>query len=260
MFSGPTASAVPVNPEPVVARAQALGLDLQRVPRHIAFIMDGNGRWAKRQGLARTLGHRAGVKVVRELVEACRAIGVQVMTVYAFSTENWRRPGEEVNFLMRLFDEVIRTELRDLAANGVRMRFIGETTGLAPKLIEIMRDAEAETAANAGLILNVAINYGGRNEILRAVNRLATAVQEGRIAPGSIDAGLFESCLDTAGQPDPDLIVRTGGDSRLSNYLLWQMAYAEIHVTETMWPDFGEAGLFQALLDYQRRDRRFGGV
>jgi undecaprenyl diphosphate synthase len=237
-----------------------MGLDLQRVPRHVAFIMDGNGRWANRQGLARTLGHRAGVKVVRELVETSRAIGVQVMTVYAFSTENWRRPGEEVSFLMRLFEEVIRKELRELSANGVRMRFIGDTDGLAPKLIEIMRDAEAETAANDALILNVAINYGGRSEILRAVNRIADAVRQGSIVPGSVDETLFGSYLDTAGQPDPDLIIRTGGDSRLSNYLLWQMAYSEIYVTETMWPDFGEAGLFQALVDYQRRDRRFGAV
>jgi undecaprenyl diphosphate synthase len=237
-----------------------MGLDLQRVPRHVAFIMDGNGRWANRLGHARTFGHRAGVKVVRELVEACRAIGVQVMTVYAFSTENWRRPGEEVNFLMRLFEEVIRNELRELAANGVRMRFIGDTEGLAPKLIEIMRDAAAETAANDALILNVAINYGGRSEILRAVNRLAEGVRAGTVEPGSIDETLFDSYLDTAGQPDPDLIIRTGGESRLSNYLLWQMAYAEIYVTETMWPDFGEAGLFQALSDFQGRNRRFGAV
>jgi undecaprenyl diphosphate synthase len=249
-----------VHTDPIVARALALGLDLQRLPKHVAFIMDGNGRWASRLGHQRTFGHRAGVKVVRELVETCRAIGVQVMTVYAFSTENWRRPGEEVNFLMRLFQEVIRNELRELASNGVRMRFIGETDGLAPKLIEIMREAEADTAGNGDLILNVAINYGGRSEILRAVNRIAEGVQAGTIVPGSVDDSLFASYLDTAGQPDPDLIVRTGGDSRLSNYLLWQMAYAEIYVTETMWPDFGEAGLFQALADYQGRDRRFGAV
>ncbi len=260
MSSGSPASAVPVHADPIVARALALGLDLQRLPKHVAFIMDGNGRWASRRGHQRTFGHRAGVKVVRELVETCRAIGVQVMTVYAFSTENWRRPGEEVNFLMRLFQEVIRNELRELASNGVRMRFIGETDGLAPKLIEIMRKAEADTAGNTDLILNVAINYGGRSEILRAVNRIAEGVQAGTIAPGTIDGSLFASYLDTAGQPDPDLIVRTGGDSRLSNYLLWQMAYAEIYVTETMWPDFGESGLFLALADYQNRERRFGAV
>jgi undecaprenyl diphosphate synthase len=165
-----------------------------------------------------------------------------------------------VNFLMRLFEEVIRNELRELAANGVRMRFIGDTDGLAPKLVEIMGDAAAETAANDDLILNVAINYGGRREILRAVNRIAEGVQAGTIQPGAIDDALFASHLDTAGQPDPDLIIRTGGESRLSNYLLWQIAYAEIYVTETMWPDFGEAGLFKALSDYQGRDRRFGAV
>ena len=260
MSLGPFLRSEPVVADPIVERALAMGIDLDRVPAHVALIMDGNGRWARQQGKHRTFGHRAGVRVVRDLVKASRAIGMQVVTVYAFSTENWRRPGEEVNFLMCLFEEVIRTELMELATNGVRIRFIGESTGLAPKLQEIMRDAEAQTAANDGLILNVAINYGGRHEILRAVNRLAEAVQAGQLDPGAIDEACFASQLDTAGQPDPDLVIRTGGDSRLSNYLLWQLAYAEIYVTETMWPEFGEEGYFRALVDYQRRERRYGRV
>ncbi|MBC7543819.1 MAG: di-trans,poly-cis-decaprenylcistransferase, partial [Candidatus Sericytochromatia bacterium] len=227
-----------------------MGVDVAQLPRHIAFIMDGNGRWARRQGKNRTYGHRAGVKTVRELVKACRAIGVQVMTVFAFSTENWRRPGDEVNFLMCLFEDVIKNELKELASNSVQIRFIGERSGLSTKLQQIMRDAEIETAANNRLILNVAINYGGRNEILRAVARIAEQARLGQIAPEAIDEALFDSHLDTAGQPDPDLVIRTGGEARLSNYLLWQLAYAEIYVTDTMWPEFGDDGLFRAIVDY----------
>ena len=260
MFSGQFVRTGPVTDDPYVRRALAIGVDLEHVPRHVAFIMDGNGRWARRQGKSRTFGHRAGVKVVRELVKACRSIGVEVMTVFAFSTENWRRPGDEVNFLMSLFEEVIKNELKELASNSVQIRFIGETTGLGSKLQQIMRDAETETASNDKLILNVAINYGGRNEILRAVTRIAEQVKAGDLAPDAIDEALFDRHLDTAGQPDPDLVIRTGGDARLSNYLLWQLAYAEIYVTETMWPEFGDETFFRALVDFQRRERRYGAV
>lgn len=238
----------------------ALGVDLARLPRHVAFIMDGNGRWAKQFGKSRTFGHRAGVKVVRDLVKSCRALGIEVMTVYAFSTENWGRPNDEVTFLMRLFEEVIKKELGELSGNGVQIRFIGDIQALAPKLQEIMRAAEAQTKGNGGLVLNVAINYGGRHEILNAVHRLAEQVKAGTLEPAAIDEQMLSAHLFTAGLPDPDLVIRTSGESRISNYLLWQMAYSEIYITQTLWPDFSDECFYRALVDYQRRDRRYGQV
>lgn len=234
-------------------RGRALGLDLGRLPRHVAFIMDGNGRWATAQGKPRTWGHRAGVKAVKGLVRHARALGIEVVTLYAFSTENWRRTQEEVSFLLGLFDEVVKRECRELADEGVRLKFIGDLTRFPVSLQRTLSWAEAETAANSALLLQIAVNYGGRSEIVQAVNRL---LAEGASAPVSEET--FANALYTGGVPDPDLIVRTSGEMRLSNYLLWQAAYAEIYVTDTLWPDFDQEAFLKALLAFQSRDRRFG--
>lgn len=234
-------------------RGQALGLDLGRLPRHVAFIMDGNGRWATAQGKPRTWGHRAGVKAVKDLVRHAKQLGIEVVTLYAFSTENWRRTQDEVGFLLGLFDEVVKRECRELAEQGVRLKFIGDLSRFPAGLQKTLTWAEAETAANTALFLQIAVNYGGRSEIVHAVNRLLEAG-----APGPVTEEAFADALYTGGVPDPDLIVRTSGEMRLSNYLLWQAAYAEIYVTDTLWPDFDQEALLKALLAYQNRNRRFG--
>lgn len=235
------------------------GLDLQALPQHVAFIMDGNRRWAKRRLLGSLQGHRAGVETVRELVRMCRDLGIPYLTLYAFSTENWRRSTEEVSFLMSLFEEVIAKELMALGGNGVRLRFLGHLAGLSPALQRRIAEAEAATAANSALTLSIAINYGGRQEIVAAAQALARRVQEGALEPSAIDEAAFAGALYTRGLPDPDLLVRTSGESRVSNYLLWQIAYSEIHFTDVLWPDFRHAEFLAALLSYQGRERRFGG-
>jgi undecaprenyl diphosphate synthase len=231
-------------------------LDADRLPGHIAIIMDGNGRWARKRRLPRAVGHRSGIKSVRETVEVCAQLGVEMLTLYAFSQENWKRPADEVTTLMRLLSEFVRKELNELAENNIRLNVIGRLEDLTPEVRDDIARALDATAANTGMVLCVALSYGGRTEIVDACR----AVIESGIAPAELDAAEFERHLYTAGQPDPDLLIRTSGELRVSNFLLWQIAYSEIWVTDTLWPDFRRKQLFEALLDYQQRDRRFGGL
>ena len=232
------------------------GLDLSRLPRHIAVIMDGNGRWARQRRLPRVAGHRAGIDAVRDTVESSARLGLEVLTLYAFSQENWKRPRAEVDTLMGLLQEYLRKEIHTLVENGIRFRVIGRMSDLAGSVQAELRRAMDITAGNGGLVFNIALSYGGRAEIVdacRAVVRDGIAAEE--LAEEHLAARLY-----TAGQPDPDLLIRTSGEMRVSNFLLWQIAYAEIWVTQTLWPDFRRRHLFEALLDYQGRQRRYGGL
>jgi undecaprenyl diphosphate synthase len=244
----------------VAEEAQTVHPAAERVPRHVAVIMDGNGRWASQRGLPRTAGHREGVNRARELVRACGARGIKVLTLYAFSTENWSRPRDEVSFLMRLFEESLRREIDGLQRHNVRFRVIGQVEQLPENVRKAARRGEAETSANTGLVLNVALNYGGRAELVEAARGLAVRVQAGELSPEAIDAAAFAAELSTAGQPDPDLVIRPSGEQRLSNFLLWQTAYAELYLTTVLWPDFTTAEFERALAAYASRERRFGGV
>ena len=241
---------------------QELPPDLMRdrLPRHVAVIMDGNGRWAKRRALPRIMGHRRGVDVLKELLRTCRDWGVDALTAYAFSTENWGRPMEEVEFLMTLFERVLRQELREMMSENVRIRFAGNLTALPTSLRAQIDRAVEMTSTNTGIQFTVATNYGGRQEIMHAVKAIAAQVQSGQLELGDIDESVFERHLYTNGICDPDLLIRTSGEMRISNFLLWQMAYAEIYVTDTMWPDFDRTQFHAALRDYQSRERRFGKV
>jgi undecaprenyl diphosphate synthase len=232
----------------------------ERLPRHVAVIMDGNGRWAKGRGMPRIMGHRRGVDVLKDLLRCCRDWGVEALTAYAFSTENWGRPNDEVEFLMTLFERVLRRELREMMDEDVCIRFVGNLSVLPSSLqAEIEKSVEA-TRSNKGIKFSVATNYGGRQEILQACRAIAAQVQQGTLQLGDIDESIFERHLYTSGICDPDLLIRTSGEMRVSNFLLWQMAYSEIYVTETLWPDFDRAEFHRALSDYQRRERRFGKV
>jgi undecaprenyl diphosphate synthase len=222
--------------------------------------MDGNGRWAKAKGLPRVVGHRAGVEALKSTLRLCSDWGIGALTAYAFSTENWSRPGDEVNFLMTLFERLLQSELRSLEDEQVRIRFLGDLDGLPEKLQVLIDDATERTAQNTGIHFNVCTNYGGRRELVRAAQRLAKQAASGTIDPEAIDENSFARELFTAGDQDPDLLIRTSGEYRISNFLLWQLAYAEIHVTDVFWPDFNADVLKQALLDYQGRNRRFGGL
>jgi undecaprenyl diphosphate synthase len=226
------------------------------VPRHVGIIMDGNGRWAKRRGLPRLAGHHAGTENVRRITIACADAGVDILTIYAFSTENWRRPAEEVRGLMTLLAQRIDREAAELHRNNVRIRHIGTLDGINPRLAERVRAAVELTRNNSGLVLNVAFNYGSRHEIARAVRRI---VERG-VAAEEITEELIDQHLDTAGLPELDLVIRTGGEMRLSNFLLWQAAYAEYYSTPTCWPDFGREELYAAFAEFGRRTRRFGGL
>jgi undecaprenyl diphosphate synthase len=228
----------------------------EAVPTHVGIIMDGNGRWAKRRGLPRLAGHHAGTENVRRITIACSDVGVQVLTIYAFSTENWRRPPEEVTGLMRLLAQRIDREAAELHRNNVQIRHVGVLDGIQPRLSDRVRAAVELTRANTGLILNVAFNYGARHEIARAVRRM---LAQG-VLPQDVTEELIDQHLDTAGLPDLDLIIRTGGEMRLSNFLLWQAAYAEYYSTPICWPDFGREELLQAFAEFARRVRRFGGL
>ena len=241
---------------------QELPTDLvrERLPRHVAVIMDGNGRWAKRQGLPRIMGHRRGVDALKDLLRCCRDWGVQALTAYAFSTENWGRPLEEVDFLMTLFERVLRQELREMMQENVQIRFVGNLNALPRSLQAEIERSMDETRNNQGIKFTVATNYGGRQEIVEAARAIASKVQEGILQPEEIDEALFERHLYTSGICDPDLLIRTSGEMRLSNFLLWQMAYAEFYVTDTLWPDFDREEFHRALCAYQKRDRRFGKV
>ena len=235
-------------------------LKQERLPKHVAVIMDGNGRWAKRQGLPRIMGHKRGVDALKDLLRCCRDWGVQALTAYAFSTENWGRPLEEVEFLMTLFERVLRKELREMMQEDVQIRFVGNLNALPRSLQAEISRSMADTQNNRGIKFTVATNYGGRQEILAATRAIADQVQQGLVQPDQIDEALFESHLYTAGICDPDLLIRTSGEMRISNFLLWQLAYAEIYITETLWPDFDRSEFHRALCSYQERDRRFGKV
>jgi undecaprenyl diphosphate synthase len=235
-------------------------LDVDRLPQHVAVIMDGNGRWAKRQGLPRIMGHRRGVDALKDLLRCCRDWGVEALTAYAFSTENWGRPLEEVDFLMTLFERVLRQELKEMKAENVRIIFAGNLDALPTSLQAEIERSMLETKDNQGIRFTVATNYGGRQEIVKACRAIATQVQQGLISPDQIDDHLIEQHLYTAGTCDPDLMIRTSGEMRLSNFLLWQSAYSELYVTDTLWPDFDRKAFHQALISYQQRDRRFGKV
>jgi undecaprenyl diphosphate synthase len=228
------------------------------IPRHVAVIMDGNGRWAKNRSLPRHAGHRAGVKSVRKVVETAARYGVQYLTLFAFSSENWRRPEEEVGMLMSLFLEALRREVSELNKNNVRLKFIGELERLDRKLNDKIRGAEDLTADNTGLRLQVAVAYGGRWDIVEAARSVAGKVVSGEIDADAIDEGTFSAELQLGGIPDPDLLIRTGGEQRISNFLLWNLAYAELWFTDVLWPDFGEAEFESALAYYSRRQRRYG--
>jgi len=234
-------------------------LDTSAIPAHLAIIMDGNGRWAAKRGLPRIAGHRAGVKAIRETIAASIELGIKVLTVYSFSSENWSRPAEEVRGLMGLFVEVLERETDSLDRLGVRVRLIGNPEGVPDVTLAAFRRSEVRTAHNDTMTLAVALNYGGRDEITYAARAIAQDVAAGRIAPDAVDEAVFASHLFTHEIPDPDLVIRTSGEMRLSNFLLWQIAYSELWVTSVLWPDFSRHDLLRAVVDYQRRDRRFGG-
>ena len=227
-------------------------------PAHVAIIMDGNGRWAKSRGLPRIAGHRSGAEAVRRTVKAAAELGVAYLTLFGFSSENWRRPADEIDDLMGLLRHYLRGEIAALHSNGVRVRVIGERARLAPDIVTLIDNAEALTRDNGGLRLAIALSYGGRAEIARAARAIAEAVQSGRLAPDAVDESQFARYLLTADMPDPDLVIRTSGEQRISNFLLWQTAYSELVFTQTLWPDFGKADLEKALRDYHGRERRYG--
>jgi undecaprenyl diphosphate synthase len=235
-------------------------LDVERLPSHVAIIMDGNGRWAGRRHLPRIAGHRAGVKAAREVIETCARLHLPCLTLYAFSLENWRRPESEVDFLMRLLREYLKRELPSLQKNNIQMRFIGRHSELPEGVRKDIDEAMRMTAQNTGMKLVVALNYGGRGEIVDAFNALLQQARAADAQDFRADEQTISEHLYTAGLPDPDLLIRTSGEMRVSNFLLWQIAYAEIHVTETLWPDFNRTRLLEALVDYQKRERRYGGL
>ena len=230
------------------------------IPRHVALILDGNGRWAKKRGLPRTMGHKEGCKTVEKTVEVAARLGIQYLTVYGFSTENWKRSAEEVGALMQLFRFYMVRLLKIASENNVRVKMIGDRRRFDQDIIDGIGRLERETKDNTGLTFVIAVNYGGRDEILRAAAKLAADIKAGKLDEGQLSEETFASYLDTAGMPDPDLLIRTSGEIRLSNYLLWQLAYTEIYVTDTLWPDFDQEELEKAILQYNKRERRFGGA
>ena len=235
-------------------------LDKSALPQHLGIIMDGNGRWAKKRSLPRSAGHTAGANNFRTITRYCSRIGIPYLTVYAFSTENWRRPAEEVGALMRLFKQYLEEALRDFMDENIRVIFIGDTSAFSPELRELIARVERESSGKTGMVLNIAMNYGGRAELVHAMRLLAEDVQAGRLSPEAIDEDAISARLYTAGQPDPDLVIRPSGEHRTSNFLLWQSAYAEYVVMDILWPDFKTSDLDRALLEYASRNRRFGGV
>jgi undecaprenyl diphosphate synthase len=249
-----------LNPENLSEKSLMEGIDRTRLPAHTAVIMDGNGRWAGRKGLPRAEGHRKGVEVIREIIEAADDLGIKVLTLYAFSTENWKRPKKEVFALMQLLRHYLRKETGRLNGKNVSIRAIGDLSGIPPSAKrELLKSIEA-TSANSGLILNLAVNYGARSEIIEGVKKMLRDAKEGCLEPETLTREKFENYLYTAGLPDPDLLIRTGNEFRVSNFLLWQIAYTEFWVTPLCWPEFKKADFYAAVADYQRRKRRFGGL
>ncbi|MBW1979741.1 MAG: isoprenyl transferase [Deltaproteobacteria bacterium] len=231
---------------------------LEKLPQHLAIIMDGNGRWAKQRNLTRIEGHRQGAESVRLIVRACRKIGIPVLTLYAFSKENWQRPSLEVQALWQLLRDYLKSELSEMLENGIRLNTLGNIEDLPGRVKRLLRDTMQKTAANKDMILNLALSYSGRDEIVRAARRLATLCSSGQLTAADIREETLSSFLDTGGMPDPDLLIRTSGEYRLSNFMLWQLAYTEIYITPVYWPDFREEQLMEALFDFQQRERRFG--
>ncbi len=230
------------------------------VPAHLAIIMDGNGRWAQKRGLPRAMGHKKGAETVKEITRACGELGIKYLTLYAFSTENWQRPPEEVDTLMGLLRDYLKSDLKEIQENGVRIRFIGERYMLDSDIAGQMEKLEKETAANNKMTLCIALSYGSRQEIIAAARKIAAMAKAGQISPEDIDIKMFSDMLYTRDIPDPDLVLRTSGEQRVSNYLLWQLAYAELFFTPTLWPDFTKAELEAVLTDYSNRERRYGKV
>ncbi|OPY08901.1 MAG: Ditrans,polycis-undecaprenyl-diphosphate synthase ((2E,6E)-farnesyl-diphosphate specific) [Syntrophaceae bacterium PtaB.Bin095] len=233
-------------------------IDPGNLPRHIAIIMDGNGRWAKQHAMGRIAGHKKGADAVRDTVRACREIGVRVLTLYAFSTENWLRPAREVKALMGLLEEYLRSEVQEMLENGIRLAAIGDMEALKEPIRGVLRETIARTSQNREMTLNLALSYGGRDEIVGAVKGIVEDFRKGVLSTPDITPDLFSRYLDTAGLPDPDLLIRTSGEYRISNFLLWQCAYTEFYFTDVLWPDFNRGELFRAIAEYQRRERRFG--
>ena len=236
------------------------GGSVMKIPQHVAIILDGNGRWAKKKKMPRNYGHAQGSKNVERICEAAYKMGIKYLTVYAFSTENWNRPADEVNALMKLLRNYMKTCLKTAEKNRMRVRVIGDKSGLDDEIRNRIEELEKASDKNDGLNFQIAINYGSRDEMLRAMRKMAEDVKEGKVLPEQIDGPLFESYLDTYGIPDPDLLIRTSGELRLSNYLLWQMAYTEFYFTDVLWPDFTKEELEKAILQYNNRDRRYGKV
>ena len=233
---------------------------MSSLPRHVAIIMDGNGRWAQRRGMARVMGHHEGSRTVRRVVEACAERKIEALTLYSFSSENWSRPADEVAALMTLLQEHLRSELPVMLKNGIRFRRLGRREGMPSEVLALLDETERATAHGTGMVLTLALNYGARAEIVDAVRAIATEVRQGRLDPANIEESTIDAHLGTAGLPDPDLLIRTAGQMRVSNFLLWQISYAELHVTETLWPDFGIEDLDRAFRDFAGRQRTYGGL
>ena len=250
----------PVRSMPAKVSMNVDGLDMDNIPQHVAIIMDGNGRWAKARGKSRTQGHKVGAETLKTIVRAADTLGIKAITAYAFSTENWKRPVTEVHFIMELLSRYLTSEIEEFKENNVQVRFMGSREGLPDIVIEKMDHAIEETKNDTGIILNLAINYGGQAEILHAVKSIAQQVADGTLKVEDIDAPVFENNLYSKGLPAPDLLIRTGGDLRVSNFLLWQIAYSEIWTTQVFWPDFTPDMLVEAIKMYQKRERRFGGL
>ena len=230
------------------------------LPEHIGIIMDGNGRWAKKRGLPRSAGHTAGAQTFRKIARYCSDIGIRYLTVYAFSTENWRRPKDEIDALMKLFKQYLQEAIRDFKDDSIVLRFLGDRSAFSPDLLALMEENEAESKDRDGMVLNIAMNYGGRAEMIHAMRDIAQKVADGTVKPDDIDEQMVSDHLYTKGEPDPDLIIRPSGENRTSNFLLWQSAYAEYVIMDVLWPDFKEKDLDAALIEYAKRNRRFGGV
>ena len=243
-------------------RSNAPDIDLSQIvmPAHVGIIMDGNGRWARKRGLPRSAGHRSGAQVFRKITRYCSNIGIKYLTVYAFSTENWRRPRKEVDALMKLFKDYLQEALDDFKDDDIVIRFIGDRSAFSPELRQLMEDNEAISKDRPGMVLNIAMNYGGRDEIVHAVREIVADVAGGRLSADDIDAQLISDHMYTRGEPDPDLIIRPSGEHRTSNFLLWQSAYSEYVIMDILWPDFKEKDMDAALIEYAKRSRRFGGV
>ncbi|MCJ7543993.1 MAG: isoprenyl transferase [Phycisphaerae bacterium] len=249
-----------ISPQAVAAARRALGVPDERIPHSVAIIMDGNGRWASARGLGRAEGHEAGAKIVRRIVTEAAQLGLEALTLFSFSIENWRRPREEIDALMHLYAQYLVSERPVVMEHNIRLRHIGRREGLPASVLRELDASTAASASNTGMVLCLALNYGARAEITDAVRRIARKVAEGKLAPEAIDEAAISAALDTAGLPDPDLLIRTSGELRLSNFLLWQLSYGEFYVTDVFWPDFDEAEFRKALIAYAHRHRRFGGL